>query len=83
HLPNCPDLQWVYVSRSVDEIAHPRVIKLDSVIGGAGEWASLPDVDLPAETVGPEDYATIFYTSGTTGKPKGALATHRNITSNV
>jgi long-chain acyl-CoA synthetase len=29
----------------------------------------------------PEDDATIFYTSGTTGKPKGALGTHRNATS--
>src|SRR5205807_364177 len=64
HLPNCPDLKWVYVSRAVDEIAHPNVIKLDEVIGGADGWASLPDDDLPAADVGPEDPATIFYTSG-------------------
>ena len=37
------------------------------------------DVPLPEATVLPEDDATIFYTSGTTGKPKGALGTHRNI----
>ena len=34
-------------------------------------------------TLAPDDDATIFYTSGTTGKPKGALATHRNIISNI
>ena len=34
---------------------------------------------LPEVAVQPEDDATIFYTSGTTGKPKGALGTHRNI----
>src|SRR5262249_28215486 len=30
-----------------------------------------------------DDDASIFYTSGTTGKPKGAVNTHRNIISNV
>ena len=83
HMPNCPALEWAYVSRTVDEIAHPKVIKLESVIGGAGDWASLPDQPLLDVVVDPEDPATIFYTSGTTGKPKGALATHRNIVSNV
>jgi long-chain acyl-CoA synthetase len=31
----------------------------------------------------PEDDATIFYTSGTTGAPKGALGTHRSLTTNI
>ena len=34
-------------------------------------------------TIEPEDDATIFYTSGTTGKPKGAVGTHRNICTNL
>lgn len=38
---------------------------------------------LPAAQIGPDDDATIFYTSGTTGLPKGALGTHRNICSSV
>lgn len=50
----------------------------ESVGGDAPADASLPDVDLE-----PEDDATIFYTSGTTGKPKGALGTHRNICTNL
>jgi fatty-acyl-CoA synthase len=31
----------------------------------------------PAVTVGPDDHWTLMYTSGTTGKPKGAIRTHR------
>ena len=39
------------------------------------------DTPMPAIDVLPEDPATIFYTSGSTGFPKGAMATHRNILS--
>lgn len=46
-------------------------------------YASLPDQEPPAVDLDPEDDATIMYTSGTTGRPKGALGTHRNICGNV
>jgi long-chain acyl-CoA synthetase len=36
-----------------------------------------------AASVRPESLATIVYTSGTTGDPKGVMLTHRNIVSNV
>ena len=35
------------------------------------------------ESIGPDDYANISYTSGTTADPKGILLTHRNYTANV
>ena len=78
HLHNCPELERVYVTREEDEIAHPKVRRLEDLIGRVNDWATLPDRPLPALDIGPEDDATILYTSGTTGRPKGALGTHRN-----
>ena len=56
----------------------PGVERFEDVLGEVPADATLPDVELQ-----PEDEATIFYTSGTTGQPKGALGTHRNICSNL
>ncbi|MET1001680.1 MAG: AMP-binding protein [Acidimicrobiia bacterium] len=39
----------------------------------------IPGATLPDVEVGPDDDATIMYTSGTTGRPKGAVGTNRNI----
>ena len=87
HLPNCPAIQRVFVTRATDDfsepLANPLIKRLESVIGAPATWATLPGGDMPEVALVPEDDATIFYTSGTTGKPKGALGTHRNIVSNI
>jgi long-chain acyl-CoA synthetase len=48
------------------------------LLGGVDSSVTLPDVALH-----PDDDATIFYTSGTTGTPKGAVGTHRNTCTNL
>ncbi|HUZ12302.1 MAG TPA: class I adenylate-forming enzyme family protein [Caulobacteraceae bacterium] len=83
HLEHCPALKRVLVARQEEEIANPLVARLEDLIGAQAGWAALPDAPPPPVEILPEDDATIFYTSGTTGKPKGALATQRNINSNI
>jgi len=56
---------------------------LEDLIGCCEDYKALPDRAPPDRDIEPDDDATILYTSGTTGRPKGALGTHRNIACNL
>jgi long-chain acyl-CoA synthetase len=47
------------------------------------ELAAEPSDRLPDAPIAEDDDAVIFYTSGTTGKPKGAISTHRSMVANL
>lgn len=55
----------------------------EDIVGRVADYGKLPDVALPDVEIDPEDDATLFYTSGTTGRAKGALGTQRNILTNL
>jgi long-chain acyl-CoA synthetase len=91
HLDALPDLRAVVVT-SEDRSPLPDlptgpvpVIPFAELMAGtpAGSATTAGAAMLPDVDVAPDDDATIFYTSGTTGKPKGAVGTHRNMATNL
>lgn len=81
YLDGLPGLESVIVARPAVPIANATT--LEDIIGGPESWAEHPELCRPMVDLDSDDEAVIFYTSGTTGSPKGALCTHRNLTTNI
>ena len=83
-IDQCPLVEKVIV---LDPIAdyQPNEIAIAEVIAMGEEYLKEHMDEFVAlyQSIAPDDYANISYTSGTTADPKGILLTHRNYTANV
>jgi long-chain acyl-CoA synthetase len=80
-LAEVPDLTHVFL---VDgDPGEVEVVDAGVKLARFDELVADPTDRFPDTTIGEDDPAVIFYTSGTTGRPKGAISTHRSMIANL
>jgi len=82
-LGECPDLEAVYLVDPEPSGFSGRDAGPDPLVRRFDELTDEPRPDLPTTAIDEGDAAVIFYTSGTTGRPKGAVSTHRSMIANL
>lgn len=81
---DCPKVEKIIVLDPIKDY-QPNEIPISEVIAIGEAYLQDHSEEFCAvyQSVQPDDYANISYTSGTTADPKGILLTHRNYTANV
>ncbi len=83
-LPECPLVEKVIVFDEIPDMRENEIYIGDVMKMGDDFLVRNRELFVQRfKSIGPDDYANISYTSGTTADPKGILLTHRNYTANV
>ena len=83
-IADCPKVEKVIVLDPIADYRENEMAISDVIaMGEAYLKEHMEDFKAVYESIQPDDYANISYTSGTTADPKGILLTHRNYTANV
>src|SRR3954454_17080919 len=66
------------------DASYRDLVDTDTLLVGSAEWdEALSHEPTAADDVGTEDLAVLLYTSCTTGRPKGAMLSHRALLANL
>jgi long-chain acyl-CoA synthetase len=81
----CDDQRYEHARKTCAELGIHVLLVRSELPSSAGHdrWETALELGVaaPAVEILPDDDATILYTSGTTGRPKGAVSTHRAVIS--
>jgi long-chain acyl-CoA synthetase len=80
---HCPQLTHIYFddSRGLRTYDEPGLASIDELVASGAAFAQQHPIFYAAEVaqVKPEDVGAMFFTSGTTGNPKGVVHTHNSL----
>jgi len=78
-----PDLKHVVFAGQRAPGNDAAILTVSSLLAGDAAKAASAELERRVGAISPDDIATLVYTSGTTGEPKGVMLSHKNLLANV